>query len=115
VHRVACRDDRVVDYHIITPTDAMLDGAVGPDGERQRGFLSRLLESAHGQGECHGYSHGLSDGDNQARQRVAMALSCADPCLPVVWQESSEALCQAPSQAPCRKAGPPGGRSSCTN
>ncbi len=119
VHRVACRDDRVVDYHIITPTDAMLDGTGGPGGERQRGFLSRLLESAHGQGECHGLSHGhsggLNDGDNQARQRVAMALSCADPCLPVVWQESNEALCQKPPHMQGQETGPAGGKASCTN
>lgn len=117
VHRVACRDDRVVDYRIITPTDAMLDGTIGPDGERQPGFLSRLLESAHGQGECDSLNDGLSDGDNRARQRVAMALSCADPCLPVVWQESSEALCQGPSHTQGQKTGSglSGGRSSCTN
>lgn len=78
-HQVDCRDGRVMAYRIHTPTDAMLDTPLADDhdnddGGCQPGFLARLLSSAYG------------SGDSGARQRVAIALSCADPCLPVVWQ-----------------------------
>ncbi|MGQ7247707.1 hypothetical protein ACUN9Y_10230 [Halomonas sp. V046] len=69
-HSAICDGDRVMDYRIRTPTDAML----ACDEGSQHNFLAALIESAHG------------PGDRLAAQRVALALACVDPCLPVIWQ-----------------------------
>jgi len=69
-HSAVCDGDRVVSYHIRTPTDAMLAGDEGTVNT----FLGTLIDSAHG------------PGDPLAAQRVALALACVDPCLPVIWQ-----------------------------
>jgi len=67
-HSVRVHDDRVANYRIGTPTDAMAGNGA---------FLEALLQSACGT-EVRGTG-----------ERLAIALSCADPCLPVVWQEQT--------------------------
>ena len=67
-HSVLLQGDRVASYRISTPTDAMAGGGA---------FLEALLQSA-----CGTEARGTGE-------RLAIALSCADPCLPVVWQEQT--------------------------
>ncbi len=67
-HSVRTDNGRIVAYRINRPTDGMAgDGA----------FLEALLQSAFGGGE------------QPSRKRLAIALTCADPCMPVVWNRQA--------------------------
>lgn len=67
-HSVQMENGRVAAYRVNRPTDGMAgDGA----------FLEALLQSAFG------------DGEQPSRKRLAIALTCADPCMPVVWNSQA--------------------------
>ncbi|AEI04502.1 uptake hydrogenase HoxC (plasmid) [Afipia carboxidovorans OM5] len=65
LHYARLRNGAIEDYRIETPTDSMIGDSA---------FLQNLLQSA-----ATGPSAGRSD-------RIRIALTCADPCLPVIWQ-----------------------------
>ena len=65
VHYARLRNGTIEGYRIETPTDSMIGDSA---------FLQNLLQSA-----AAGPSAGRSG-------RIKIALTCADPCLPVIWR-----------------------------
>jgi len=65
LHNVRLRNGLIEDYRIATPTDSMIGSGA---------FLQRLLQSA------------AAGSPAERNDRIRIALTCADPCLPVIWQ-----------------------------
>lgn len=66
-HSASLRAGLIESYSITTPTDRMTDGA----------FLEALLNSAATA------PHAIR------RQQMAVAMTCSDPCMPVVWNDEA--------------------------
>lgn len=67
-HSASLRNGLIENYCITTPTDGMTGN---------RAFLETLLNSA------------ATAPVAVRRQRMAVAMTCADPCMPVVWDEEA--------------------------